>query len=108
MLSNVLFSLAFTVEADSVIGQELSREVISVEERHGPEKPPPDDGYEFKGARGGNALGKIGLLMVGAGSVTTVMMLRAEKDSEERQNLAYTSGGLWLGGVALLMIERAS
>ena len=24
-------------------------------ELHGPEKPPPDDGYEFKGANGGNA-----------------------------------------------------
>ena len=77
-------------------------------EGHGPEKPPPDDGYEFKGAKGGNALGKLGLVCAGAGTVTTVMMLRADKNSDKRQSLAYTSGGLWLGGIVLLVIERSS
>ena len=36
-------------------------------EMHGPEKPPPDDGYTFKGAKGGNGLGKLGLAAMGAG-----------------------------------------
>ena len=29
---------------------------------HGPDKPPPSDGYEFKGKKGGNAKSKIGFL----------------------------------------------
>lgn len=75
---------------------------------HGPEKPPPDDGYDFKGAKGGNAFGKLGLLMIGAGTVTGVMTLRAEKESQKRQSLLYTTGGLWVGGLTFLIIERAS
>jgi hypothetical protein len=75
---------------------------------HGPEKPPPDDGYEFKGAKGGNAFGKLGLLSVGVGTVTGIMALRADKDSERRQTLAYSTAGLWAGGLLFLIIERAS
>ena len=75
---------------------------------HGPEKPPPDDGYDFKGADGGNALGKLGLLMSGVGTVTGIMTLRAEKDSERRQNLLYATAGLWGGGITFLIIERSS
>ena len=75
---------------------------------HGPEKPPPDDGYEFKGAKGGNAFGKLGLLSFGVGALTGVIALRSDKDSDRRQNLAYTTAGLWTGGLLFLIIERAS
>lgn len=77
-------------------------------EMHGPEKPPPDDGYTFKGAKGGNALGKLGLAAMGAGVVTTVLFLSADKDSERRDTMGRTTVGLLGGGFALLLIERAT
>ena len=77
-------------------------------ESHGPEKPPPDDGYEFKGANGGNALGKLGLLAMGSGLVTSVMYLKAEDNSDRKRNLGYSTGGLFFGGVLCLVIERAT
>lgn len=76
-------------------------------ELHGPEKPPPDDGYEFKGANGGNALGKIGLLSMGAGLVTSVLYLTADPDSEKKAAMGKNSAILLGGGFALLVIERA-
>ena len=76
-------------------------------ELHGPEKPPPDDGYEFKGANGGNALGKIGLLSMGVGLVTSVLYLAAEPDSEKKDKMGRNSAILLGGGLGLLVIERA-
>ena len=76
-------------------------------ELHGPEKPPPDDGYEFKGANGGNALGKLGLLSMGVGLVTSVLYLTAEPDSEKKNNMGRNSAILLGGGFGLLVIERA-
>ena len=76
-------------------------------ELHGPEKPPPDDGYEFKGASGGNALGKLGLLSMGVGLVTSVLYLAAEPDSEKKENMGRNSSILLGGGFGLLVIERA-
>ena len=77
-------------------------------ESHGPEKPPPDDGYEFKGAKGGNALGKLGLLSMGAGLVTSVMYLKADSNSDRKSTLGYTTAGLFGGGLLMLVIERAT
>lgn len=77
-------------------------------EMHGPEKPPPDDGYTFKGAKGGNGLGKLGLAAMGAGVVTSVLFLTADKDSERRDTMGRTTVGLLGGGFALLLIERAT
>ena len=76
-------------------------------ELHGPEKPPPDDGYEFKGANGGNALGKLGLLSMGIGLVTSVLYLTAEPNSEKKENMGRNSAILLGGGFGLLVIERA-
>ena len=96
-------------------GSEVQTEVVGTSSlndvtryvSHGPEKPPPDDGYEFKGSGGGNGMGKIGLVMVVASAVTAVGVLRAESGSEERQTRQYATGGLLVGGVILLAIERA-
>lgn len=76
-------------------------------ELHGPEKPPPDDGYEFKGANGGNGLGKLGLASMGAGLVTSVLYLAAEEDSEREATMGRNSLILLGGGFALLVVERA-
>ena len=76
-------------------------------ELHGPEKPPPDDGYEFKEASGGNALGKIGLLSIGVGLVTSVLYLTAEAESEKKANMGRNSAILLGGGFGLLVLERA-
>ena len=76
-------------------------------ELHGPEKPPPDDGYEFKGANGGNGLGKLGLLSMGVGLVTSVLYLTAEPDSEKKANMGRNSAILLGGGLGMLVIERA-
>lgn len=113
----MLFSLCLSIaqahhddHSSSMMLQEIGVSEVCYfgSQSHGPEKPPPDDGYDFKGAKGGNALGKLGLLMVGAGTVTGVMTLRADKGSEKRQSLLYTTAGLWVGGLSLLIIERAS
>lgn len=76
-------------------------------ELHGPEKPPPDDGYEFKGASGGNGLGKLGLLSMGVGCVTSVLYLAAEPDSEKKANMGRNSAILLGAGLGMLVIERA-
>ena len=75
-------------------------------ETHGPEKPPPDDGYEFKGANGGNGLGKLGLACFGAGVVTSVLFVTAEDGTERKENMGRNTVGLLGGGLALLVIER--
>ena len=77
-------------------------------EMHGPEKPPPDDGYTFKGAKGGNGLGKLGLAAMGAGMVTSILYLTADTDSERRESMGRNSVGLLCGGFALLLIERVT
>lgn len=110
----MLFSLCLSA-AQASYSPEMTLQELALNEAvylgtqaHGPEKPPPDDGYDFKGAKGGNALGKLGLVMFGAGTVTGVMTLRADKGSEKRQNLLYTSSGLWAGGLIFLIIERST
>ena len=77
-------------------------------ELHGPEKPPPDDGYTFKTAKGGNALGKLGLAAMGAGLVTSVLFLTAEDDTERKSDLGLYSASLLGGGFVLLLVERAT
>ena len=77
-------------------------------ELHGPEKPPPDDGYTFKTAKGGNALGKLGLAAMGAGLVTSVLFLTAEDGTERKSDLGLYSASLFGGGFVLLFIERAT
>lgn len=77
-------------------------------ELHGPEKPPPDDGYTFKTANGGNALGKIGLVAMGAGIITSVLFISAEEDTEKKSKLGISSASLLGGGFVLLLIERAT
>ena len=75
-------------------------------EPHGPEKPPPDDGYTFKGADGGNWLGKIGL----ACSLTGIALggYALSQPPAERSKVAGSGAGLFAGGVLMLWLERRS
>ena len=77
-------------------------------ERHGPEKPPPDDGYSFKGTKGGNAKGKLGLVAFGAGVVTGVLYLKADDGSDKQAKMGKSTIGLLGGGLTLLIWERMS
>lgn len=105
LLSQLVLSSAMAHTVESVPTPDVNS--IDWIESHGPEKPPPDDGYEFKGAKGGNALGKIGLLSFAGGMVTTVIYLRTD-DETKKKNMGYTSLGLMGTGVVLLWIERSS
>ncbi len=93
----LLYSTSLDVQAGSV----------SIE-LHGPEKPPPDDGYTFTGAKGGNGLGKIGLASMGVGVVTSLLFITAEEDSDRKQKLGMSSVSLIGGGFVLLLVERAT
>lgn len=75
-------------------------------EQHGPEKPPPDDGYTFQSADGSNWLGKLGL----ASSITGLVVGGyGFSRPEEEQPLAFGTGGaLFAGGVLMLWLERRS
>ena len=73
---------------------------------HGPEKPPPDDGYNFKDGNSSNFLGKLGLVMVISSGASGGVALFS--DTDRRQTLGFVSGGLLLGGITLLAIERAT
>ena len=99
----VVMGLGFTM----VFSSNASASASEWFELHGPEKPPPDDGYEFKGASGGNGLGKLGLLSMGVGLVTSVLYLTAEPGSEKKDNMGRNSAILLGGGLGLLVIERA-
>ena len=80
--------------------------VASERTPHGPEKPPPDDGYDFKDGNSSNFLGKLGLVMVLSSGATGGVALFS--DADRRQTMGLVSGGLFLGGVTLLLIERAT
>lgn len=73
---------------------------------HGPEKPPPDDGYEFKSGSKGSGLAKIGMLLVVASGVTGVRALRAPAGSDLRQQRVYTFAGIATTGTSLILIAR--
>ncbi len=74
---------------------------------HGPDKPSPDEGYEFKkkNSKGGNALAKIGLLMIGAGGLSA---LRSVTTSDVVEQERYQKrAAVWAGcGVGLIVIEK--
>ena len=76
-------------------------------EGHGPDKPPPSDGYEFKSKKGGNFLAKLGLFALVAGTATLLSSFGQEKGSEVRAVRAQSGAGLIGTGVLLIAIERA-
>lgn len=74
---------------------------------HGPDGPPPDGGYKIKDDGGENTLGKLGVLCLVGGTVTTVLMLTAENGSSARQNYQNASIALFGAGVGFILVEKA-
>ena len=102
----VTLMLMLTLLTWTVVYSPTAEASVDWIELHGPEKPPPDDGYEFKGANGGNGLGKLGLAAMGAGVVTALLFVTADADSERKDNMGKATVGLMGGGLGLLVIER--
>ena len=74
---------------------------------HGPDKPSPDEGYEFKkkSSKGGNALAKMGLLMVGIGGVSAIRSMTASDVMEQQRY--QKRAAIWTGcGIGLIVIEK--
>ena len=74
--------------------------------KHGPDGPPPDDGYEFEeDAGGGNFFGKLGLTLLVAAVVSGGVYLASDGEtSESAANAALYLGG---AGAAFFTIELA-
>lgn len=86
---------------------QLSKAQLHFELEHGPDKPLPDGGYDFKSKKNdGSTLAKIGFVMVCASGVTAVRMLRAPTDSDLRRRRATTSATLGATGIGLILWVR--
>ena len=83
-----------------------TNEMVTVQ-NHGPDGPPPDGGYKLKDDGGENTLGKLGVLCLVGGTVTTVLMLTAEDGSDKRQTYQNATIGLFGAGVGFIILERA-
>jgi hypothetical protein len=105
----LLLSLAHAAEPASALPVRFlpSETFYAASPGHGPDKPPPSDGYEFKSKKGGNFLAKLGLVAIAAGGVTTLSSLGQEPGSAVRTVRAQSGAGLIGAGVVLIAIERA-
>ena len=113
MLTGLFFSgLAFATgsfEPRSTLPAqwELTKAELHFELNHGPDKPLPDGGFEFKPKKSsGSGLAKLGFVMVCAGGVTTVRTLRTPSGSDLRQRRAIISSTLGATGVGLILWVR--
>ncbi|MEC8381061.1 MAG: hypothetical protein VXZ96_12095 [Myxococcota bacterium] len=85
----------------------LPKQSLSIELSHGPDKPPPDDGYTFKNKKNsGTKLAKFGFVMLCASGVTAVRMMRAPEGSDLRQQRMVTASALGASGLGLVLWVR--
>ncbi len=73
---------------------------------HGPDKPPPSDGYEFKGKGGGGGKAKLGTLLLLSSSIPALSSLRYDKGSNtqiQKTNKAMYMAGI---GIGLILWDR--
>ena len=74
--------------------------------KHGPDKPPPSDGYEFKGKGGGGGKAKLGSLLLLSSSIPALSSLRYERGSPtqvKKTNRAMYMAGI---GIGLILWDR--
>ena len=72
---------------------------------HGPDKPPPDDGY-IKIKKQRHKVGQVGFVMLCASGVTAVRMMRAPEGSDLRQQRMVTASALGASGLGLVLWVR--
>ena len=99
----MLFSILF---ASHVYAAPIPAEFRWIEP-HGPDKPSPDEGYEFKKKKttGGNLLAKFGVLIVGIGGFSAARSIVAE-DPAQQQTYQKRAAVLMGSGVGLIVIEK--
>ena len=69
---------------------------------HGPDKPPPSDGYEFKGKGGGGGKAKLGSLLLLSSSIPALSSLRYDRGSPTQ--VKKTNRAMYLAGVGIGLI----
>ena len=84
--------------------EDTLNEIPSVE--HGPDKPPPSDGYEFKGKGGGGGKAKFGTLLLLSSTIPALSSFRYDKGSPtqiQKTNRAMYMAGI---GIGLILWDR--
>ena len=102
---SILLSLLFFVHAEPTVPLRFLPVSYQVQ-KHGPDGPPPDGGYQIKDDGGENSLGKIGVLCLAGSAVTSIFMLTAPEGSEDKEKYGNISLALAGGGVGFLVLER--
>ena len=86
---------------------QLPEQSLQLDWSHGPDKPPPDDGYTFKNQKNsGTGLAKLGFVMLCASGVTAVRMVRAPEGSDLRQKRMVRASALGASGIGLVLVIR--
>ena len=77
-------------------------DVKSTSFEHGPDKPPPSDGYDFKGKGGGGGKAKFGTLLVLSSSIPALSSLRYDKGSTSQ--IQKTNKAMYMAGIGIGLI----
>ena len=101
----LLTSFAFAQEP--VQRNNIPKETVSCHvSSHGPDKPPPSDGYEFKDKKGGNAKAKIGFLLILSSSIPALSARKLDVNSPEQIKKKNKAVGMAVVGLGLIVWER--
>ena len=103
----MIFLISFLIDvcAEPVVPQRflpVSYQLL----QHGPDGPPPDGGYQIKDDGGENSLGKLGVVCLAGSAVSSILMLTASEESEDKETYKNITLGLAGGGVGFLVLER--
>ena len=102
---SILLSFLVHVFAEPVVPQKFMPVSYQLQ-KHGPDGPPPDGGYKIKDDGGENSLGKLGVVCLAGSAVSTILMLTAPEESEDKERYGNIALGLAGGGVGFLVLER--
>lgn len=102
---SILISLLIYVSAEPVVPPRFLPSSYQLQ-KHGPDGPPPDGGYQIKDDGGENSLGKLGVLCLAGSAVSSILMLASPEESEDKEKYGNIALGLAGGGVGFLVLER--
>ena len=106
-----MMSISFALMCSSAWGHEFRPNLVEERfqlstgiVRHGPDGPPPDDGYEFDDdSEGGNFFGRLGLTLLAVAVASSVVHLASDGERKEKAgNTALYAGA---AGAAFFTIE---